>query len=118
MLASDPTPTFRFLDLPEEMIHHIVRHCSGDPAALSEAQFSRMRTEAMDREGMKRMRRMESGRLEKVWGEEKEKVRVLVDIREEWLRRGKWDRWELDRVAEAVVLPEANERKEGEGEAA
>ncbi|KAI9633354.1 uncharacterized protein MKK02DRAFT_39335 [Dioszegia hungarica] len=52
---SDTTsPCFRLLDLPFELVVHITRHTSGDPTALSDAQFLRLQQEAEGREGLAR----------------------------------------------------------------
>ena len=101
LLLSNPQPVFRLLDLPQELIHHIIRHCSEDPGVLSEAQFVRIRSEAEDREGMGRLRRTREERLGRLGkGDKDERVRVLAVIREEWLRKGGWDRFELNRAPE------------------
>ncbi|ORY28163.1 hypothetical protein BCR39DRAFT_535829 [Naematelia encephala] len=89
---TSPDPTFPLLDLPLEVVHHVVRHTSGDAVAFSEAQFARLRAEAVDRESMKRTRRVLEERFR---GQDKEgRLRLENEIREAWLRRGGWDKWE------------------------
>lgn len=87
-------PPFRLLDLPEEVIHLIIRHCSYDVTALSAGQFARVRADAEDRESSAKVRQrlMErKGRgYEAMLGAEGE-------VREEWLKEGRWDKWESDR---------------------
>ena len=103
----DSSSKFRLLDLPTEIMHNIVRHCSRDPTALSEAQFARLRAEAEDREGMTRTRDVLRDRLVKADADQV--GQVVFDVREEWLRRGKWDRWELDRPVEVLTDDETEE---------
>lgn len=46
--------SFRLLDLPSELVVHITRHTSGDPTALSDAQFLRLQQEAEGKDGLAR----------------------------------------------------------------
>ncbi|WVQ71538.1 hypothetical protein IAR50_001077 [Cryptococcus sp. DSM 104548] len=85
---------FRLLDLPEDVIQDIVRHTSGDPGALSEAQYTRLRLEAGDRKALKAAVEASKGVLRvKSLYEERDK---LGQVRDEWLKRGQWDKWEQD----------------------
>lgn len=84
----------RILDLPPEVLHLIVRHTSRDATAFSDAQFSRLRAEATDRAALTRLMRTMNSRIRgKVWEIRGEAV---PEVREEWLRRGGWDKWECD----------------------
>ena len=94
MISTGPTIPFRILDLPREVLYNIVRQCSRDPTALSEAQFARIRAEAEDGESLGRLRRMTRLRSEEEASQGDEWVKW--EIREDWLRRGRWDKWELD----------------------
>jgi hypothetical protein len=87
---------FPILDLPREVIYLIVRHCSGDAYAFSESQFSRLRVEAEDREALKKLARATQPRSE---GTEDKLEREMSkrQVRDEWLKRGKWDKWEVNR---------------------
>jgi len=102
LMSSDLEPIFRLLDLPQEILFHIVRHCSGDPGALSESQFARFRAEAEDRGSLARSRGVKEG--ERMGMDQEERERAEVERREEWLRRGRWERWELDRLVEEQKL--------------
>ena len=85
---------FRLLDLPGEVIYHVVRHTSQDPVAFTSGQFAKLRQYAEDRDGLVKMARGIKERLAKAdWGDE---TRVLWQVREEWLRRGGWDKWEME----------------------
>ena len=95
--SAHPRP-FPILDLPREVLYLVVRHCSRDPTAFSEAQFTRIRTEAEDRETMSRLRRVMRERMLKA--DSDQIGRAIWEVREEWLRKGKWDKWELDRPVE------------------
>lgn len=93
--------TFRLLDLPPEVIYHIVRHMSDDPFAFSAAQFARLRKYAEDRSTLQKAGESIRNRLNKAgWSEQD---RVKWEVREEWLKRGKWDKWELDTPIELDV---------------
>ncbi|TYJ57189.1 hypothetical protein B9479_002104 [Cryptococcus floricola] len=96
--ASNPEAynAFRLLDLPEDVIQDVVRHTSGDPGALSQAQYTRLRLEASDKKALKtatdarnRMLRGKSVYDEKGALEQEQ-------VRAEWLKKGKWDKWERD----------------------
>ncbi|KAK8853054.1 hypothetical protein IAR55_003755 [Kwoniella newhampshirensis] len=91
--TSSSTP-FPLLDLPEEVVHLIVRSIGGDDRALSEGQWARLRVEAGDRGSLARNVRMRQERMRgKGRGDERE---VMRGLKEDWLRRGRWDRWEED----------------------
>ncbi|WVO12783.1 hypothetical protein L204_100391 [Cryptococcus depauperatus] len=83
---------FRLMDLPAEVINLIVRHVSGDPWALSEGQFTRLRLEAVDREAL---RSWSERRWELLRGKRKqEESEAILALQNQWLRKGKWDKWE------------------------
>lgn len=85
---------FRLLDLPGEVIHLIVRHASGDPRALSEGQFTRIKQEAVNRSALKAWSRK---RIELLKGKNiMEEKDAIVELKELWLRAGKWDKWERE----------------------
>lgn len=107
VLANNPQPVFRLLDLPQEVIHHIVRHCSGDPGSLSEAQFARMRVEAEDRERLTKLIRVCDEKLRRAGSDEEEIIKAEMEVRDAWLRQGRWDRWELDKIPEAATETDA-----------
>ena len=90
--------TFRLLDLPREVVYNIVRHTSLDPTAFSSGQFARFRSYAEDRAGLAHMGSVMRERMAKAsWGEES---RAVWQIREEWLRRGGWDKWDIGETKE------------------
>lgn len=95
---SAPSPIsrpFRLLELPPEVLNHIVRHCSQDPYALSGTQFARLRSEAASREELGKLARMRTERLKNVWDKE-DRIAKERGIRDDWLRKGRWDKWELN----------------------
>jgi hypothetical protein len=97
-LATSTSPNnhpFRILDLPPEVLNHIIRHCSQDPYAMSERQYARLRTEAASTEELGRLVRLRKERLRGIFTRE-EKEGKEREIRDEWLRRGRWDKWEKD----------------------
>jgi len=99
--------TFRLVDLPREVIYQIVRHTSQDATAFSAAQFARFRKYAEDRDGLGKMARGFRERIAKAsWGEE---TRVMWQVREEWLRRGGWDKWDMEKPRDAVAADETAE---------
>jgi hypothetical protein len=111
--SSAPPPStssgvsFPLLDLPREVIYLIARHCSRDPSALSEAQFGRLRKEAEDRKSIARSASILFERTRKAeWGMEKE---AEMEAQGDWLRRGGWDKWDLD-VAVSPVLQAEQEQ--------
>ncbi|WVR00303.1 hypothetical protein IAU59_007446 [Kwoniella sp. CBS 9459] len=93
---------FRLLDLPEEVIQLIVRHTSGDSTAFSDDQWTRLRREATDRDTLKRSMQAREERLKGrglsmgpgLMGDRDERREVDRQLKEDWLRKGKWDRWE------------------------
>ena len=88
------TAHFRLFDLPKEVIYTVVRHLSGDRDALSSAQLSRLIHEAEDRESILKMKRHIDIRIKKApWGEAE---KVKQNVKEDWLRRGGWDKWEVE----------------------
>lgn len=99
--------SFPLLDLPREVIYLVARHCSRDPSALSEAQFGRLRKEAEDRKSIARSASILFERTRKAeWGMEKE---AEMEAQGDWLRRGGWDKWDLD-VAVSPVLQAEQEQ--------
>lgn len=100
-------PFFRLLDLPPELVVHVTRHTSGDPTALSDAQFLRLRKEAEGSEGLARAieaaakrKKDERGRFMREsfnYGlDEMRQTRRIQQAKAEWLKSGSWDRWERD----------------------
>ncbi|KAI9636616.1 uncharacterized protein MKK02DRAFT_37216 [Dioszegia hungarica] len=94
------TPYFRLLDLPPEVIYLIVRHTSGDAAALSDAQFTRLRKDAEGNEGLARAIRRRRSKAE-AWKVDRTGLGMAeMQLRDDWLYWGKWDRWECDVLAQ------------------
>lgn len=100
------TRPFPILDLPREVLQLVVRHCSGDPYALSERQWGRVRAEAGDRASAERLRKAREayrrragvgGRGGVTMGSKIEEERVEWEVREWWLREMELDKWERDR---------------------
>ncbi|KAI9633351.1 uncharacterized protein MKK02DRAFT_39332 [Dioszegia hungarica] len=104
-------PHFGILDLPAELVLLITRYTSGDPTALSDAQFSRLRKEAQGSEGLRILVKMDArlvkkyaedgvmgygaercGEAGKRWRERQRTQMVMTD----WLESGDWDKWERD----------------------
>ena len=86
---------FPLLELPPEVLNHIIRHCSQDPYAMTGGQFARLRTEAGSRDELGKMIRLRKERIKGIWDREDLKARER-EVREDWLRRGKWDKWETN----------------------
>lgn len=84
---------FPLLELPPEVLNHVIRHCSQDPYAMTGSQFARLRSEATSRDEPAKTIRFRKERIKGVWYEEdlQAKEREVCD---DWLRRGKWDKWE------------------------
>jgi hypothetical protein len=82
---------------------------SGDAQAMSDNQFARLRAEAQSAEALRKAVKLTEIRLRGVYGREVETV--MRELRDEWLRRGKWDRWELDRPGD-TAKEEASEDRE------
>jgi hypothetical protein len=94
------TPYFRLLDLPPEVIYLIVRHTSGDATALSDAQFTRLRKDAEGKEGLARAIRRRRSKAE-AWKVDRAGLGMAeMQLRDDWLYWGKWDRWECDVLAQ------------------
>jgi hypothetical protein len=90
------TPYFRLLDLPPEVLYLIVRHTSSDAIALSDAQYTRLRKDAEGGEGLRKAVRMAQSKT-KGWVSDESTQRALsMELRDEWLRSGRWDKWERD----------------------
>ncbi|GFZ48506.1 hypothetical protein JCM24511_06254 [Saitozyma sp. JCM 24511] len=100
-----PQP-FPLLSLPEEVLHLVIRHTSGDATALSDSQWVRLRTEAGNRESLRRAARSLESKLRRAYTIE-ERQGAGRELMEEWLMRGKWDRWELDRPATPAEVDSA-----------
>ncbi|WVW85958.1 hypothetical protein I302_107996 [Kwoniella bestiolae CBS 10118] len=83
---------FRLLELPEEVIHLIVRHTSDDPWAFSETQWTRLRQEVMGRDSLRKASELSVSRLRGKLPDENREVER--EMRGDWLRRGRWDKWE------------------------
>ncbi|KAK6909616.1 hypothetical protein I204_04530 [Kwoniella mangroviensis CBS 8886] len=83
---------FRLLELPEEVIHLIVRHTSDDPWAFSESQWTRLRKEVSSRDNLRKASELANSRLRgKLPDERRETMR---ELKNDWLRKGRWDKWE------------------------
>lgn len=94
--SSDPTPPFKLLDLPEDILYHIVRQSSLDPTAFSNAQFARFRK---DTEGLKGLTRVvQASKNTKGLKSSEKLVRERAEQRllGDWLVFGGWNRWESD----------------------
>lgn len=93
------TPYFRLLDLPPEVLYLIVRHTSSDASALSDAQYTRLRKDAEGGEGLRKAVRMAQSKT-KGWVSDESTQRALsMELRDDWLRSGRWDKWERDTKA-------------------
>jgi hypothetical protein len=91
-----PMPrSFRILDLPPEILHLVIRHCSQDPYALSNGQFVRLRTHAEGRESLRKLVKLRKERMVGIYSKE-EKKNKEKEMKDEWLRSGRWDKWEQD----------------------
>jgi hypothetical protein len=86
---------FPLLELPPEVLNHIIRHCSQDPYAMTGSQYARLRSEAGSREELGKMIRLRKERIKGIWDKEDLRARER-EVREDWLKRGKWDKWETD----------------------
>ena len=96
--STTPTPsTFRILDLPPEILHLVIRHCSQDPYALSERQFVQLRTHAEGKENLGRIVKRRKERMVGIFSDEEEKEKER-EMRDDWLRSGRWDKWEQNRT--------------------
>lgn len=84
---------FRLLDLPREVLYHIVRHASGDPMAFSEGQFVGLVKHVEEAKSAEKLSRAVKERVRRAKWEEDE--RAVWEVREEWLRRGGWDKWDV-----------------------
>ncbi|WWC64393.1 uncharacterized protein I303_107003 [Kwoniella dejecticola CBS 10117] len=83
---------FRLLDLPEEIVQLIVRYTSEDPWAFNDAQWTKIRRDAIDRDGLKKMYR---SRVVRSRGKMIDEIKgVNREMREEWLKRNNLDKWE------------------------
>lgn len=89
------SPYFRLLDLPQEILHLVVRHTSGDPSALSDAQFARLRKDAQGKEGLHRVERIWRAK-QRPWSDKAGIKEASRQVRDDWLKWGKWDKWECD----------------------
>jgi hypothetical protein len=90
-----PSRPFRIMDLPTEILHLVIRHCSRDPSALSERQFVQLRTHAESRESLSRLVKRRKERMAGLYLREDEDVKER-EMKEDWLRSGRWDKWELN----------------------
>ena len=84
---------FPLLELPHEVLNHIIRHCSQDPYAMTGSQFARLRSEAASRDELAKSIRLRKERIKGVWYEEDMQAKER-EFRDDWLKRGKWDKWE------------------------
>lgn len=88
---------FPLIDLPVEVVYHIARHCSGDPYAFSESQYARMIKEAEDKNGPKQLWETKE-RLQHLSGPPERFTQIARDVRDDWLRKGGWDKWDPGRI--------------------
>jgi hypothetical protein len=90
---------FPLLDLPPEVVLQVIRHVSGDATALSELQWARLVREAGDQTLLTKATRHRKYRLSTSDGNSRGKWvgEIVSEIKEGWLRKGGWERWELDR---------------------
>lgn len=99
LAAADPgapsQAVFRLMDLPPEIRLLIARHCSQDAYALSDAQWSRIRSHAEKRETLLRMRNRVKGAAEEETNYAKRKARE-DRVRRLWLEEVGCDMWELE----------------------
>jgi hypothetical protein len=93
--VTPPSTAFRIMDLPPEVLNHIIRHCSQDPYAMSGSQYARLRSEAESREELGKMVRLRKERLKGIYSREEKDLKER-EIRDEWLKRGRWDKWEKE----------------------
>jgi hypothetical protein len=91
--ASPTSRPFPILELPPEVLNLIIRHCSQDPHAMTESQYARLRSQAENRDELTKLVRLRTERLKGIFSHD-EQVRKEREIRDEWLKRGKWDKWE------------------------
>jgi len=84
---------FPILDLPPEVLNHVIRHCSQDPYAFSSKQYAMLRMQAADRDELGRSVRLRKDRMKGIYSRE-EKDAKEREMRDEWLRKGGWDKWE------------------------
>ena len=100
---------FRLLDLPREVLYTIVRHCSGDAGAFSSSQFAGLVKNVEEEKSLDKLGSAVRERVRRAkWGEED---RAEWEVKEEWLRRGGWDKWELERKAGVGVDGDGEEGK-------
>ncbi|WWC71833.1 uncharacterized protein I206_105792 [Kwoniella pini CBS 10737] len=83
---------FRLFELPEEIIHLIIRYTSQDPWAFNDSQWTKIRKDSIDRDNLKKMYRL---RIVRSRGKMIDEIKgVNREMREEWLRKNKLDKWE------------------------
>ncbi|EJT48737.1 hypothetical protein A1Q1_02282 [Trichosporon asahii var. asahii CBS 2479] len=86
---------FRLMDLPPELRLLIARHCSRDAYAMSDAQWSRVRSHAEKRETLLRMRNRVRGATEDATSYASKRSRE-VKVCRQWMEEVGCDRWELE----------------------
>lgn len=86
---------FRLMDLPIEIRQHIARHCSGDPYAMTDAQWVHVRSHAEKRETLKRMAKRMRGATAEASGDRHKKYQAFL-VRDGWLAEVGCEWWELE----------------------
>ena len=91
---------FPILDLPREVIYQIVKHTSQDALAFSNEQFAHLLKHVEDTSTLRSARDSFEGKR-RVYAkdydlEDGAGVRADWEVKEEWVKSGGWDRWELD----------------------
>ncbi|WWC91520.1 uncharacterized protein L201_006466 [Kwoniella dendrophila CBS 6074] len=89
---------FRLMDLPEEVIHLILKHTSEDYLAFSDSQWLKLRKESINKENLMNMynRRLNRLRGKGILYTKQERMEVENELRDGFLKRGKWDKWEMN----------------------
>lgn len=93
-------PHFPLFQLPPELVSLVNRHTSGDAAALSHVQFTRLCADARGKEGLQARMRTAEGLKGK--GERSRHARNVDDEeealteKEVWLKEGDWEKWETN----------------------
>lgn len=112
--STTPLAYFPLFRLPPHLVSLIVMHCSSDPSALSSAQWQHLKSDATDRAAWagRRDRRRKWKQDMKVRAERKAEEALL---RDRWIRKGGWDKWEEDRKYESESDDEVEEKLEEGG---
>ena len=90
--------SFPILDLPPEILHLVIRHCSRDPYAMSDRQFTQLRIHAANPESLGGLVKMRKERMTGVFSKE-EKADKERELRDDWLRSRRCEKWERNTTA-------------------